>query len=79
MFKLERYSFNENIMETIVKNIIKYRKEKNMTQEQLAFYTNLSNDFIRRVECEKGKRGVSLMTLYKISVVLETSIEKFFI
>lgn len=65
-------------MSTVISNIRKYRLQKDITQEELAFYTDLSNDFIRRIECEKGRRGVSLKTLYKISVVLEIPINKFF-
>lgn len=76
--KKKDYKFDEDIMIKIVKNIRRYRIEKNLTQEELAFYTDLSNDFIRRIECERGARGVSLKTLYKISVVLETPINKFF-
>lgn len=78
ILKKNEYKFDEDIMIKIVKNIRRYRIEKNLTQEELAFYTDLSNDFIRRIESEKGKRGVSLKTLYKISVVLETPINKFF-
>ena len=76
--KQKDYIFNDNIMLVIVKNIKKYRKAQKLTQEELAFYTNLSNEFIRRIESSNGKRGVSLKTLYKISIVLETSIDKFF-
>lgn len=78
ILKKNEYKFDEDIMIKIIKNIRRYRIEKNLTQEELAFYTDLSNDFIRRIESEKGKRGVSLKTLYKISVVLETPINKFF-
>lgn len=78
ILKKNEYKFDEDIMIKIVKNIRRYRIEKNLTQEELAFYTDLSNDFIRRIESEKGKRGVSLKTLYKISIVLETPINKFF-
>lgn len=77
MLKYKKFDFDEDIMKKIVKNIRKYRIEKNMTQEELAFYTGLSNDFIRRIECERSNRGISLKTLYKISVVLETPINKF--
>ncbi|MCB6608454.1 helix-turn-helix transcriptional regulator [[Clostridium] symbiosum] len=78
IIKKKEFIFNQNIMTIIVNNIRKYRRYRNLTQEELAFYTDLSNDFIRRIESENGKRGVSLYTLYKISIVLETSIEKFF-
>ena len=44
------FHFNENIMDTVVKNIVKYRKEKGFTQEKLAFYTALPNEFARRVK-----------------------------
>ncbi len=72
------FVFKDNIKEIIAKNIRKYRKEKGYTQEQLAVYTNRSYEFIRRIETDYGERGISIETLYRISVVLETDIGKFF-
>jgi len=69
------FEFNPNIKAVIVSNIRKYRKQKGYTQEQLALYTDLSYDFIRRIETGKGKFGFSVNTLYKISVVLEVSLD----
>ena len=37
-----------------------------------------SPEFIRKFESTKGSEGLSLMSLYKISIVLNTSIDKFF-
>lgn len=74
----KEYVFNDNIKELIAKNVRKYRLKKGYTQEQLAVYTNRSFEFIRRVETDHGKRGFSIETLYRISVVLETRIDKFF-
>ena len=37
-----------------------------------------SYDFTRRLEFRKGEIGCSVETLYRISVVLNTSIDKFF-
>ena len=76
-FKRE-FNFDENIIKTIAYNVIKYRKLNNITQEQLAIDIGVSPEFIRKFESTKGSEGLSLMSLYKISVVLNTSIEKFF-
>ncbi len=73
-----KFDFNPNVMKTISKNIKKYRKEKGITQEQLAVDIGLSYDFTRRLEFKKGEIGCSIDTLYKISVVLDTRIDKFF-
>lgn len=76
-FKRE-FIFNDNIKEKISNNIRKYRLKAGITQEQLAVDVGLSYDFIRRLEFKKGKIGCSNNTLYKISVVLNTRIDKFF-
>lgn len=76
-FKRE-FKFNESIIEIIAYNVIKYRKINNITQEQLAVDIGLSPEFIRKFESTKGSEGLSLISLYKISVVLNTSIDKFF-
>lgn len=72
------FEFNENIIETIAYNVIKYRKINGITQEQLALDIGVSPEFLRKFESTKGSEGLSLLSLYKISVVLNTSIEKFF-
>ncbi len=72
------FSFNRNIIEVVARNVRKYRKIAGITQEQLAIDIGVSNDFLRRFETTLGKEGMSLNTLYKISVVLDVSMEKFF-
>lgn len=72
------FEFNDNIIETIAYNVIKYRKINGITQEQLALDIGVSPEFLRKFESTKGSEGLSLISLYKISVVLDTSIEKFF-
>lgn len=76
-FKRE-FKFDNNIIETIAYNVIKYRKLSGITQEQLAIDIGVSPEFIRKYESTKGSEGLSLMSLYKISIVLNTSIDKFF-
>ena len=76
-FKRE-FEFEPKIMKKISKNIKKYRLEKGITQEQLALDIGKSYDFTRRLEFKKGEIGCSIDTLYRISVVLNTRIDKFF-
>lgn len=76
-FKRE-FNFDEDIKKKISINIKKYRILAGITQEQLALDVGKSYDFIRRLEFKKGEVGCSLTTLYKISVVLDTRIDKFF-
>ena len=79
MTKFKRdFKFNENIIETVAYNVIKYRKLSGITQEQLAIDIGVSPEFIRKFESTKGSEGLSLLSLYKISVVLNTSMDKFF-
>lgn len=72
------FSFNQNIIEVVAKNVRKYRKMVGITQEQLALDIGVSNDFLRRFETTHGKEGMALNTLYKISIVLNVSMDKFF-
>ena len=76
-FKRE-FNFDNNIIETIAYNVIKYRKLNKITQEQLAVDIGASPEFIRKFESTKGSEGLSLMSLYKISIVVNTSVDKFF-
>ncbi len=69
------YNFNPNLKGTIAKNIRKYRKQRGLTQEELALYAELSYDFVRRIETSFGKSGFSVFTLYKIATVLEVSLD----
>ena len=72
------FTFRDNIIEVVARNVRKYRKMAGITQEQLATDIGVSNDFLRRFESTFGKEGMSLNTLYKISIVLNVSMEKFF-
>lgn len=76
-FKRE-FHFEENIMTKVSANIKKYRKIASITQEQLAVDVGKSYDFIRRLEYRKGAIGCSIDTLYRISVVLNVTMDKFF-
>lgn len=72
------FDFNPEIKKVIARNIRKYRIEANITQEQLALDCERSYEFIRRLESTEAREGLSLELLYRISVVLDTRIDKFF-
>ena len=74
--KVEQLQFDENIYDTIRRNIKKYRKEKGLTSAQLAEMVDLSHDFIRQIESEKVSYNFSVETFYKISVALGGSLDK---
>ena len=76
-FKRE-FNFDDKFMVKVSNNIKKYRLKAGITQEQLAVDVGKSYDFIRRLEYKKGAIGCSIDTLYKISVVLGITMDKFF-
>lgn len=72
----EEYDFDVNIYDTIRKNIKIYRNREGLTSEQLSEKIGLSHEFIRHIESEKIGKNFSVDTLYKISVVLNVSLDK---
>ncbi len=76
-FKRE-FHFDDDILETVAKNVRKYRMAAGITQEQLAVDISMSSDYLRRFETQKGKEGITIKRLYKISVVLNVPMGKFF-
>ena len=74
----EKYDFNPNIKSIICKNVKKYRNEKGVRLMDLAEAINVSTDHLKRIESPGDRNNISLTTLYKISVVLNVSMDKFF-
>lgn len=72
------FHFDKDIIKTVAKNVRKYRKLAGITQEQLAVDIDISHDYLRRFESQEGKEGLSLISLYKISIVLNVTMDKFF-
>lgn len=76
MKKAEQLVFDDNIYNTIRRNIKKYRKEKGLTAAALAEMVGRSHDFIRQIESEKVGYNFSVETFYKISVALGIGMDK---
>ena len=74
---MKKLEFDNDIYETIRKNIKKYRKEKGITAAKLAEMVDLSHDYIRQIESEKVSANFSLDTFYRIATALNISLDKF--
>ena len=72
---MEKLKFDNDVYNTIRKNIRKYRKEKNITSMQLAEMVDLSHDFIRQIQSDKAQYNFSVDTFYRISVALVVSLD----
>ena len=72
---MKELQFDTDTYNTIRKNIRKYRKEKGITSARLAEMVDLSHDFIRQIESEKSAYNFSVDTFYRISVVLDVTLD----
>jgi transcriptional regulator with XRE-family HTH domain len=63
-----------NLNQIIGENIKTLRQEKKMSQESLAGIAEIDRRYIQSIE--KGKRNISLTTLYKISKALDIKMSK---
>lgn len=75
--ELEIYS--EKVLDTVSKNVIKYRTEKGLTQMELALEIGLSGGaYLGRAEIRKNDHHFNIKHLAKISKVLNIDICEFF-
>lgn len=65
------------IYELVSKNIKRIRKEKGITQEQLAGMMSYSTQFISNIE-SKNHQTFSLGTLWRLALVLNIDIRELF-
>lgn len=75
---MEDYKFNPNIKSVICQNVKKYRLKKKMSVIDLAEKLDVSVNHLKRIESINDRNNISLMTLYKISIILGVRIDKFF-
>lgn len=73
---MEEHEFT--IYDVVARNIKKYRMIAGITQAQLAESVGLSHEFIRRIESKKGRKSFTIDTVYKIAMVLNVPVGKFF-
>lgn len=56
----------------------KVQKRKESKTDGFSWAVDVTPDHLKRIESENDRNNISLTTLYKISIVLDVSIEKFF-
>ena len=76
--KTSTYKSANDIYLLVSKNIKKYRKQNNMTQQELAEKCEYSYAYIRRIEGPKCSKNFSILTLYNISKALNIDIKNLF-
>ncbi len=71
---------SENELKMIIgRNVRKYRKlDGRYTQKELANLIDVTTALLGALESPNICQGISIYTLYKISKVLDVSIDKFF-
>ena len=77
--KERRYTINDEYYYSIIRtNIRKYRKEKKLTQQELADMTDISREYICDVENESRNKHITIALLGRIVEALNVDIESFF-
>ena len=59
-------------------NVKKIRKEKNLTQEELAELADLSISYVKQIESCRDFKNLTLTTMLKLSKALDTTINNLF-
>ena len=59
-------------------NIKRIRNERRLTQQILADLSGISMNYLAKIESNKMKRGLSIVTLGRIADALNISIKEFF-
>ncbi len=76
--KMAHYNENDYYYNIIRKNIKKFRKERKLTQQQLAEAVDLSVDYICEIESPTKNKSFSIVALGRIADALEVDIKDFF-
>lgn len=74
----KNYEFNTEMYKTVARNVRFYRKEKGLSIDELSKYAEIKKEFLQEFEYSEKNMAISIYDLYKISVILEISIDKFF-
>ncbi|MBE6158860.1 MAG: helix-turn-helix transcriptional regulator [Firmicutes bacterium] len=70
---------DDNLYYVVTQNIKKYRKQKGWTQVKLAMESNISVDYLKKIETKSGcDKQFSLDTIQKISKALNIDVKELF-
>ncbi|WP_156136363.1 helix-turn-helix domain-containing protein [Candidatus Soleaferrea massiliensis] len=71
------YISKEELHMVVCGNIKKHRMQQGLTQQELSERIGISHEYLRQLESNKGQKDFTFYTLYKISIVLNISIDDF--
>lgn len=75
----KKYTIDDEYYYTIIRNNIKkFRKEKKLTQQDLADMTEISREYICDIENESRNKHITIALLGRVAEALEIDINKFF-
>lgn len=70
------YKYDKVLCRKFGKNVANFRKDANITQEELAFRANISPSYLSAIE--RGITDTTISTLKRLSKALEHNITDFF-
>mgnify|MGYP000034303712 CR=1 FL=1 len=73
-----RFSSDYELYHTISQNIKYYRKQKGLTQIQLAEEAKISISYLAKIEASGLNKSLSISVLNQIANALDIDIDKFF-
>ena len=73
-----KYNFDTRIYKTVAFNVKKYMDEAKMSIKDLAEFTEIKESFLQKFLNNTENLPISIYDLYKISVILNISINNFF-
>ena len=73
-----KYNFDTRIYRTVAFNVKKYMDEAKMSIKDLAELTEIKESFLQKFLNNTENLPISIYDLYKISVILNISINNFF-
>lgn len=76
---MKAFLHDDNYYYDIIRlNIKKYRKSSNLTQQELADASNLTMNYIAKIESKRMQRGFSIVVLGRIADALNIDIRQLF-
>ena len=79
IIKKRAYTHNDEYYFTMIRiNVRKFRKAKQLTQQDLADMTDLSREYICDIENESRNKHPTINVLGRIAEALDVDIKKFF-
>ena len=79
IIRKKAYTHNDEYYYAIIRvNVRKYRKEKMLTQQDLADMTDLSREYICDIENESRNKHLTITVLGRIAEALDVDIQDFF-